>query len=119
MIVLINPRATRPANRRFPLSVMAIGAALPEGKTWTIVDGNRPDVDPARDVAELVERHRGTPDPVELIAVSVMPGPQVASAVPLTRRLKTTFPHIPIVTSLALGTTSVDPVIITTSAVDR
>ena len=25
MIILVNPRATRPTNRRFPLSVMAIG----------------------------------------------------------------------------------------------
>ena len=28
MILLVNPRATRPENRRFPLSVMAVGAAL-------------------------------------------------------------------------------------------
>ena len=45
MILLVNPRATRPANRRFPLSVMAVGAALPPERTWQIVDGNRPDVD--------------------------------------------------------------------------
>ena len=31
MILLVNPRATRPGNRRFPLSVMAVGAALPPG----------------------------------------------------------------------------------------
>jgi hypothetical protein len=29
MILFVNPRATRPANRRFPLSLMAVGAALP------------------------------------------------------------------------------------------
>ena len=28
MILLVNPRATRAKNRRFPLSVMAVGAAL-------------------------------------------------------------------------------------------
>ena len=43
MILLVNPRATRPANRRFPLSVMAIGAALPATENWEIVDGNLPD----------------------------------------------------------------------------
>ncbi|MDB4900364.1 MAG: hypothetical protein JWN53_2172, partial [Gemmatimonadetes bacterium] len=26
MILLVNPRATRPRNRRFPLSVMQLGA---------------------------------------------------------------------------------------------
>ena len=45
MIVFVNPRATRPKNRRFPLSIMAIGAALPAGVHWEIVDGNLPDAD--------------------------------------------------------------------------
>ena len=44
MILLVNPRATRPKNRRFPLSLMNLGAALPSGTTWEIVDGNRPTV---------------------------------------------------------------------------
>jgi hypothetical protein len=42
MILFVNPRATRPKNRRFPLSIMAVGAALPEGVNWEIVDGNLP-----------------------------------------------------------------------------
>ena len=42
MILLLNPRATKPKNRRFPLSVMALGAALPEGTSWKILDGNLP-----------------------------------------------------------------------------
>ena len=29
MILLVNPRATRPPNRRFPLSLMALGGSLP------------------------------------------------------------------------------------------
>jgi hypothetical protein len=33
MILLVNPRATKPKNRRFPLSVMAIGAVLPSCST--------------------------------------------------------------------------------------
>ena len=45
MILLINPRSTRPKNRRFPLSVMAVGAMLPEGTSWEIVDGNLPGID--------------------------------------------------------------------------
>ena len=45
MIVFVNPRATRPKNRRFPLSVMAIGAALPDDVTWAIVDGRSFELD--------------------------------------------------------------------------
>ena len=73
MIVFINPRATRPKNRRFPLSLMAIGAALPEGTEWEIVDGNRPDLDVPAAVARIVQERAGGADPVELIAVTVMP----------------------------------------------
>ena len=51
MIILVNPRATRPANRRFPLSVMAVGAALPAEMDWEIVDGNLPGADVVADLA--------------------------------------------------------------------
>ena len=97
MIILVNPRATRPKNRRFPLSVMAIGAVLPEGTPWEIVDGNCPGVDPYREIAARIEHAAGSRDPVHAVAMTVMPGPQLVSAVPLARRLKERFPSIPIV----------------------
>lgn len=97
MILLVNPRATRPKNRRFPLSVMAIGAALPKSTTWEIVDGNRPDVDAYADIRARIDAQKGTRDPVRAVAMTVMPGPQLVSAVQLAKRLKRTFPHVPIV----------------------
>lgn len=97
MIVFVNPRATTPINRRFPLSVMALGAVLPEGTTWEIVDGNRPGIDPYREVAARIEAAAGTRDPVRAIAMTVMPGPQVQQAVPVTRQLKDRFPSVPII----------------------
>jgi len=97
MILLVNPRATRPPNRRFPLSLMAIGAALPEQKSWEIIDGNRPGADPLTQIAAQVEARQGGPDPVRAIAFTVMPGPQLASAVPLTRAVKDRYPSIPVI----------------------
>src|SRR5262245_48147195 len=97
MILLVNPRATRPGNRRFPLSVMAIGAALPQGMTWEIVDGNLPQADPLQEIAGLVERQHGGPDPVQAVAFTVMPGPQLTNAVPLTRAVKARYPSLPII----------------------
>jgi hypothetical protein len=97
VILLVNPRATRPKNRRFPLSVMAIGAALPDDVTWEIIDGNRPTVDPLTDISARVRVQAETNDPVRLIALTVMPGPQLVAAVPLSRQLKARFPDIPIV----------------------
>jgi hypothetical protein len=54
MILFVNPRATRPTNRRFPLSVMAIAAALPAGESWHIIDENLPNADPLAELMELI-----------------------------------------------------------------
>jgi anaerobic magnesium-protoporphyrin IX monomethyl ester cyclase len=97
MILFINPRATRPKNRRFPLSLMAVAAGLPDDVTWEIIDGNRPSVDVLATVSDLCHARADTSDPVELIAMTVMPGPQLVSAVPLARELKRRHPQIPIV----------------------
>jgi anaerobic magnesium-protoporphyrin IX monomethyl ester cyclase len=97
MIVLVNPRATRPVNRRFPVSVMAVGAALPEGTSWEIVDENLPGLDAPARVAELVAAGDAAGDPVALIALTVMPGPQLASAVRLSKAIKQAHPQVPIV----------------------
>ena len=97
MILLVNPRATRPKNRRFPLSLMAVAAALPDDVTWEIIDGNRPSVDVLATVTDYCRARAGTSDPVQLIAMTVMPGPQLVSAVPLARELKRRHPEVPIV----------------------
>jgi radical SAM superfamily enzyme YgiQ (UPF0313 family) len=111
MILLINSRATRPANRRFPLSLMAIGAALPADRTWQIVDGNLPGMDPLKAVSDWIERQAATADPVDAFALTVMPGPQLVSAVPLSRALKERFPHIPIVWGGNFGSLYPHPVL--------
>jgi len=97
MIVFVNPRATRPENRRFPLSLMAVGAALPPERSWEIVDGNLPHMNPLEAISDIVVRQRKGSDPVEAIALTVMPGPQLVSAVPLSRSLKERFPDVFIV----------------------
>lgn len=97
MIILVNPRATRPGNRRFPLSVMAVGAALPADTRWEIVDGNRPGIDPLGEIVARVDAARGGPDPVRAVAFTVMPGPQLLSAVPLTHHVRARCPDVAIV----------------------
>ena len=111
MILLVNPRATRPSNRRFPLSVMAIGAALPPEITWEIVDGNLPDLDVSEAIAAHVEARAGTADPVQAVAMTVMPGPQLVSAVPLAKAVKQRFPHLPMIWGGNFGSLYPDPVL--------
>ena len=111
MIILINPRATRPENRRFPLSVMAVGTSVPADEDWEIIDGNRPSVDVAASVSALIEDKRHTADPVRAVAFTVMPGPQLANAVPLTRRIKAEHPGTPIVWGGNFGSLYLAPVL--------
>jgi len=92
MIVLLHPRSTRPKNRRFPLAVLALAGILEEqGEPYEIVDGNL-DPDPAA-ALDRIMRER----PIELLAVSVMPGPQMVAAIPICREFRTRYPRVPIV----------------------
>jgi anaerobic magnesium-protoporphyrin IX monomethyl ester cyclase len=91
MIILFNPRATKPRNRRFPLSVMALAAALEAREEYQIVDGNVDD-NPTETILELIRRNN-----VELLGVSVMPGPQMASAIFSCKEIRRQCPKLPIV----------------------
>jgi radical SAM superfamily enzyme YgiQ (UPF0313 family) len=62
-----------------------------EGKEdYTIVDGNV-EPDPRRLLMEIPVRRT-----VDLLAVSVMPGPQMVAAIPLCRTFRERFPQVPI-----------------------
>ena len=76
---------------------MAVGAALPAEVNWEIVDGNLPDVDALALLSTHITVAAQRGDPVRIVAFSVMPGPQLANAVPLTRAFKARFPGIPVV----------------------
>src|SRR5580658_2271648 len=91
MVILFNPRATKPRNRRFPLSILALAAALEGREEYVIVDGNV-DPHPTKTLTELIKKH-----PVELLGVTVMPGPQMVAAIEPCSTIRRTFPHVPIV----------------------
>jgi anaerobic magnesium-protoporphyrin IX monomethyl ester cyclase len=91
MIILFNPRATKPRNRRLPLSVLALAAVLEGREECTIVDGNLED-DPTSLILRLIDQHS-----VEMLGVTVMPGPQMVSAMEISREVRRLRPEIPIV----------------------
>jgi anaerobic magnesium-protoporphyrin IX monomethyl ester cyclase len=91
VIVLLHPRSTRPKNRRFPLAPLSLAAVLEGREEYSIVDGNL-DPHPEATLDALMREHR-----VELLAVSVMPGPQMKAAIPLCRHVRDRYPQIPIV----------------------
>jgi radical SAM superfamily enzyme YgiQ (UPF0313 family) len=91
MIILYNPRATKPRNRRLPLSVMALAAVLEGREEYQIVDGNL-DENPTETILSLIRSNN-----VELLGVSVMPGPQMVSAMNSCKEIRSQFPRLSIV----------------------
>jgi radical SAM superfamily enzyme YgiQ (UPF0313 family) len=85
-VVLFNPRSAE-WKHRVPMSLLAVAALLEDRHDYTIVDGNL-DPDPESTIAALA------PD---VLGVSVMPGPQLRSAIPVSRRLKARFPALTVV----------------------
>src|SRR5271168_1227520 len=91
MILLYNPKATRFRNRRLPLSVLSIAAMLEGKEEYEIVDGNL-DPHPTESLIAFLKGHK-----VELLAVTVMPGPQTVGAVSTCSEIRARFPNLPIV----------------------
>ena len=90
MIILFNPRATKPRNCRLPLSVLALAAVLEGREEYAIVDGNI-DNDATNSIIRLIDEHQ-----VEMLGVTCMPGPQMAAAMETSREVRRLRPHVPI-----------------------
>ncbi len=95
VIVLFNPLSTSPGKQPLPLSLMSLAAMLEaRGDAWTLVDGNLA----ADAAAEIIAQLRIVPrTQVSLLAVTVMPGPQLTQAVEVCRRVRRELPAVPIV----------------------
>jgi anaerobic magnesium-protoporphyrin IX monomethyl ester cyclase len=91
VIILLNPRATRPRNCRLPLSVLSLAAVLEGREEFAIVDGNI-ESDPTAALVRLIDQHK-----VEMLGVTCMPGPQMRAAMECSRDIRRLRPHVPIV----------------------
>ncbi len=89
-VVLVNPRMCSPRSVRLPLSLLSLGAVLEGRHDYRIVDGN---LDPAPISTVLATLAEG---PSALLAVSVMPGPQVATAIAVSAAVRLARPEVPI-----------------------
>jgi anaerobic magnesium-protoporphyrin IX monomethyl ester cyclase len=86
MIVLFNPRTTKPKNRRMPLSLLTLAGTLEGKEEYSLLDGN---LDDPGDGSNWQPPDGEAP---ELLAVSVMPGPQLKAAIPFCKTIKRRFP---------------------------
>jgi radical SAM superfamily enzyme YgiQ (UPF0313 family) len=96
VIILFNPLSTTPGKQPLPLSLMALAAVLEARMPWRLVDGNvQPD--PAAEILSIANETKDAQGIAPLLAVTVMPGPQVAQAVEVCRRVRAARPDIHIV----------------------
>lgn len=88
-VLLINPRIT--SNARFPLAVMQLAAALKSRWPTRILDGNLDRHLP--DTAAAAVREGG----YAAVGISVMGGPQLVTALAVSRAIRAAAPQLPIV----------------------
>jgi len=90
-VLLINPTITARRHARFPLAVLSLAAALEGRYAPTILDGN---VD--RDfIATAVRRISG--GGLLAVGITVMGGPQLTSAIAVSRAIRQHAPALPII----------------------
>ena len=88
-VLLVNPKMCSPRAIRLPLSLLALGAVLEGRYDYEIIDGNV-DPDAAGTVRRLLDQDTA------LVAITVMPGPQVGPAIEISKAAKAVSPHVPI-----------------------
>jgi radical SAM superfamily enzyme YgiQ (UPF0313 family) len=111
VIVLFNPLSTQPGKQPLPLSLLSLAAVLEPRERWTLVDGNI-SRDPAVDI--LAALNRSPASEFSMLAVTVMPGPQLPQAVEVSKRIREAHPSVPIVWGGYFPTQHADTVLAST-----
>jgi radical SAM superfamily enzyme YgiQ (UPF0313 family) len=94
MIILFNPLSTTPGKQPLPLSLMSLAAVLEGREPWCLVDGNCV-ADPVAAIQRVIDD--APAGERLLLAVTVMPGPQLSQAIPVCRAIRSLHPQVPIV----------------------
>ncbi|HEY1314858.1 MAG TPA: radical SAM protein [Steroidobacteraceae bacterium] len=90
-VLLINPTITSRRSARFPLAVLALSAALDGKYASSIIDGNKDRDFIATTLRTLASGHIGA------VGLSVMGGPQLLSAIAVSRAIRARYPATPII----------------------
>jgi anaerobic magnesium-protoporphyrin IX monomethyl ester cyclase len=90
-VLLINPTITSRRSARFPLAVLNLSASLDGRYESSIIDGNI-DRDFIGTTLRSLQSGR-----IDAVGVSVMGGPQLRSAIALSRAIRQQFPATPII----------------------
>ena len=89
-IILFNPRSAQ-AKHRIPNSILQVGAAIEGRYEYVFVDGNL-ERNPEQKILQLIVQHQ-----IKYFGVTVMPGPQLTEAIPISKRVRERFPEVQII----------------------
>lgn len=89
-VLFYNPLSTSRGKQRLPMSLLAISAMIAEDYDIVFIDGNL-----IADPAEAII-HQARATQARLLAVTVMPGPQLRQAVAVCKQVKAALPHLTI-----------------------
>src|SRR5260221_9505705 len=87
-VLLYNPKSTSPGKQRLPLSLLSVAAVIEADYDIEVIDANLI-ADPA---SYIIERAQTTK--AKLLAVTVMPGPQLSQAIPVCKQIKAALPDL-------------------------
>jgi anaerobic magnesium-protoporphyrin IX monomethyl ester cyclase len=88
-VILFNPRSAR-AKHRIPNSILQVGASIHGLYDYTFVDGNL-ERDPWKKIERLIS------EGFDVFGCTVMPGPQLRQAIPISKKIRSLYPHVKIV----------------------
>lgn len=89
-VLLFNPLATR-FKPRIPNSILQIAASIEGRYDWVLVDGNI-DQEPWQKIYDYLNSGN-----VKFVGMTVMPGPQLKQAIPISKKIRSLFPEIKII----------------------
>lgn len=89
-VILFNPRSAT-AKYRVPNSVLSLAASINIQYEWVIVDGNR-EANPYQKISNYLDSGE-----YNVLGVTVMPGPQLKEAIPISKKVKKEYPSTKII----------------------
>jgi anaerobic magnesium-protoporphyrin IX monomethyl ester cyclase len=89
-VILFNPRSAN-SKHRIPNSVLQVASSIDADRAWVIVDGNK-EQDPWLKIKAYLETGE-----YAYFGSTVMPGPQLRQAIPITKTIRQLFPAVKII----------------------
>ena len=89
-VIIFNPRSAN-SKHRIPNSILQVGASIHGKYEYVLVDGNK-EKDPWKTIEGLLQS--GT---FRYFGCTVMPGPQLKQAIPISKNIKALYPEVVII----------------------